>query len=203
MRSIQALVTSLAVAVSAGAAEPGAPYQLQGLDIYRHIIAFKTEVGLHQVPVMARYLADKLRAAGFPDKDIHVLPLGETASLIVRYRGNGTGGKPVLALAHMDVVTAKPEDWQRDPFTLTEEGGYFFGRGTNDVKGGVACITEAFLRLKAEGFVPSRDLILVFSGDEETAQDTAADIAHNHRDLIDAEYALNSDAGRATLDEAD
>jgi acetylornithine deacetylase/succinyl-diaminopimelate desuccinylase-like protein len=203
MRLIPALVTSLAVAVSAGAAEPSAPYQVQGLDIYRHIIAFKTEVGLHQVPVMARYLADKFRAAGFADKDIHVLPLGETASLVVRYRGNGTGGKPVLALAHMDVVTAKPEDWQRNPFALTEEGGYFFGRGTYDVKGGVACITDAFLRLKAEGFVPSRDLILLFTGDEETAQQTAMDIAHNHRDLIDAEYALNSDAGRGTLDEGD
>jgi acetylornithine deacetylase/succinyl-diaminopimelate desuccinylase-like protein len=209
MRSIPVLVLSVALAATtataapAAAAEPSAPYQVQGLDIYRHIIAFKTEIGRRQVPVMAQYLVDLFRAAGFAEQDIHVLPLGETASLIVRYRGNGTGGKPVLAMAHMDVVTAKPEDWQRDPFMLTEEGGYFFGRGTYDVKGGVACITDAFLRLKAEGFVPSRDLILVFTGDEETAQDTAMDIAHNHRDLIDAEYALNSDAGRGTLDEGD
>jgi acetylornithine deacetylase/succinyl-diaminopimelate desuccinylase-like protein len=203
MRPIPPLVLSLAIALSVGAAEPSAPYQVQALDIYRQVIAFKTEVGLRQVPVMARFLADKFRAAGFPEKDIHVLPLGETASLIVRYRGNGTGGNPVLALAHMDVVTAKPEDWQRDPFTLTEEGGYFFGRGTLDVKVGVVCITDAFLRLKAEGFVPTRDLILVFSGDEETTQDTAMDIAHRHRDLVDADYALNSDAGGGTLDESD
>jgi acetylornithine deacetylase/succinyl-diaminopimelate desuccinylase-like protein len=203
MRLFLAILLSLGTAWSAGAAEPNAPYQVQALDIYRTIIAFKTEIGLHQVPIMAQYLADKFRAAGFAEQDIHVLPLGETASLIVRYRGDGTGGKPVLALAHMDVVTAKPEDWQRDPFTLTQEGGYFFGRGTYDVKGGVASITEAFLRLKAEGFVPSRDLILLFSGDEETTQDTATDIAHNHRELVDAAYALNSDAGRGTLDEAD
>jgi acetylornithine deacetylase/succinyl-diaminopimelate desuccinylase-like protein len=203
MRSTPALVLCVAVAATAAAAEPSAPYQVQGLDIYRHVIAYKTEVGRHQVPVMARYLVDKFRAAGFAEQDIHVLPLGETASLIVRYRGDGTGGKPVLAMAHMDVVTARPEDWRRDPFTLTQEGGFFFGRGALDVKVGVACITETFLRLKAEGFVPTRDLILVFTGDEETSQNTTMDLAHRHRDLIDAEFALNSDAGGGTLDEGD
>ena len=70
-----------------------------------------------------------------------MLPLGETASLVVRYRGDGSGGKPILLMAHMDVVTAKPEDWQRDPFTLIEENGYFYGRGTYDVKDGVATLT--------------------------------------------------------------
>ena len=79
---------------------------------------------------MAQYLADQFRKAGFPEDDIHILPSGETASLVVRYRGSGKGGKPILLLAHMDVVTARPEDWQRDPYTLVEENGYFFGRGT-------------------------------------------------------------------------
>jgi acetylornithine deacetylase/succinyl-diaminopimelate desuccinylase-like protein len=203
MRPLAALVLFLSASVSARAAEPSSTYQAQGLDLFRHVIAFKTEVGRHQVPVMARYLADQLRAGGFVEQDIHVLPLGETASLVVRYPGNGTGGKPILVLAHMDVVTARRADWKRDPFTLTQEGGYFFGRGTLDVKGGLVCITEAFLRLKAEGFVPTRDLVLVFSGDEETTMDTAIDLAHRHRELIDAEYALNSDAGGGTLDERD
>jgi acetylornithine deacetylase/succinyl-diaminopimelate desuccinylase-like protein len=180
-----------------------APYQRDGLALYSRLIAFKTEVGEGQVPAMAQFLAGKFRAAGFPEADIHVLPLGETASLIVRYRGNGSGGRPVLAMAHMDVVTAKPEDWKHDPFKLTEEDGYFFGRGTLDIKVGVTCLTEAFLRLKAQGFVPTRDLILVFSGDEETTQSTAVDLAHNHRELIDAEFALNSDSGRGVLDEHD
>lgn len=185
------------------AASFDAPYQRAGLELYRRVIAFKTEVGEGQVPVMAQYLAEQFRAGGFAAQDIHILPLGETASLIVRYRGDGSGGRPVLAMAHMDVVTAKPEDWKHDPFKLSEDGGYFFGRGTLDIKVGVVCITEAFLRLKAEGFVPRRDLILVFSGDEETTQQTAADLAKNHRELIEAEFALNSDSGRGVLDEQD
>jgi acetylornithine deacetylase/succinyl-diaminopimelate desuccinylase-like protein len=180
-----------------------APYQRQALELYRRLIAYKTEVGEGQVPVMANFLAEQFRAAGFAAADIHIVPLGETASLIVRYRGDGRGGRPVLAMAHMDVVTAKPEDWKHDPFKLTEDSGYFFGRGTLDIKVGIVCITEAFLRLKAEGFVPRRDLILVFSGDEETTQQTAADLAKNHRALIDAEFALNSDSGRGVLDEHD
>jgi acetylornithine deacetylase/succinyl-diaminopimelate desuccinylase-like protein len=194
------LVASLGSGVSV-AADFDAPYQRQALELFRRSIAFKTEIGQGQVPLLAAYLADQFRAAGFPDEDIHILPLGETASLVVRYRGNGSGGRPITAIAHMDVVTAKPEDWQRDPFTLVEQGGYFFGRGSVDVKCGLVALTSAFLRLKAEGYVPDRDLILAFSGDEETAQATAADLAQHHRELVDAEFVLNSDAGGGALDE--
>ena len=105
-------------------------------------------------------------------------------------------------MAHMDVVTAKREDWQRDPFTLVEENGYFYGRGTYDVKNGVALLTSTFLRLKSEGFVPTRDLIIYFSGDEETDGKTSKDLLANHRALVDAEFALNSDGGGGTLDES-
>jgi acetylornithine deacetylase/succinyl-diaminopimelate desuccinylase-like protein len=170
-------------------------------EIFRDVIAFRTSEGLGQVPTMAKYLAERFRAAGFRDEDIHILPVGETASLVVRYRGSGRGGKPILLLAHMDVVTARPEEWQRDPFTLVEENGYFFGRGTLDNKQGVTVLTSTFLRLKREGFVPSRDLIIAFSGDEETGMLTATDLATQHRDLIDAEFALNSDDGGGQLDE--
>jgi acetylornithine deacetylase/succinyl-diaminopimelate desuccinylase-like protein len=104
-------------------------------------------------------------------------------------------------MAHMDVVTANRSDWQRDPFTLVEENGFFFGRGTADNKQGVVSLTTLFLRLKAEKYVPKRDLILYFSGDEETAQTTSVQMARNHRDLIDAEYALNSDSGGGNLDD--
>jgi acetylornithine deacetylase/succinyl-diaminopimelate desuccinylase-like protein len=103
----------------------------------------------------------------------------------------------------MDVVTAKPEDWKRDPFTLVEESGYFYGRGTSDDKCSVALLTAAFLRLRAEGFVPMRDLVLVFTGDEETEGANAYDLVTNHRDLVDAEYALNGDAGGGSLAEDD
>ena len=79
-------------------------------EIFQKVIAFRSSEGLGQVPAMAQYLAERFRAAGFPEKDIHILPSGEMASLVVRYPGNGRGGKPILLLAHMDVVTAKPEE---------------------------------------------------------------------------------------------
>jgi acetylornithine deacetylase/succinyl-diaminopimelate desuccinylase-like protein len=122
----------------------------------------------------------------------------------VRYRAEGkegAGGKPVLLLSHMDVVAAKREDWVRAPFKLTEEGGYFFGRGTKDVKAGVVALTTTFLRLKKEGFKPKRDLIIFFSGDEESSQATTEVTVRDHRSLVDGDYALNSDAGGGALDE--
>ena len=199
-----ALITVLAISTCAAQAPPStlsAP-EAKARAILERVIAFKTSVGLAQVPAMAAYLAGEFRAAGFPDADIHIFPLGETASMIVRYRGDGTGGRPILMMAHMDVVTAKREEWQRDPFALVEENGFFFGRGTFDIKGGLVCEASTFLRLKAEGFVPRRDLILMFTGDEETTEDTTADLVKHHRDLIDADFALNADAGNATLDES-
>jgi acetylornithine deacetylase/succinyl-diaminopimelate desuccinylase-like protein len=170
-------------------------------ELFARLIAFRTEAGQGQVPVMAEYLAGRFREAGFPAADIHLMPHGETAALVVRYRGDGSGGRPIALLAHMDVVTARREDWQRDPFTLTEENGYFYGRGTEDIKSGVTVLTASFLRLKREGFVPSRDLVIVFTGDEETAQDTVAELLARHRDWVDAEFALNTDAGGGELDE--
>ena len=198
------LVTAALAWLAAAPGRAAAPdtHDAQAREIFSRLIAFKTEIGQGQVPAMAAYLADRFRAAGFPDADIHLLPLGKTASLVVRYRGTGTGGRPIDLMAHMDVVTARPEDWQRDPFTLTEENGFFYGRGTYDVKEGVTTLTSTFLRLKSEGFVPTRDLVIVFTGDEETAQDTTRDLVTNHRGLIDAEYALNTDAGGGTLDES-
>ena len=97
---------------------------------------------------------DKLRGAGFPEADIHILPLGETASFVARYRGDATGGRPVLLTAHMDVVTAKPEEWERDPFTLIEENGYFFGRGTSDINL-TSTGARPSLRSERAGFVQS------------------------------------------------
>ncbi len=100
----------------------------------------------------------------------------------------------------MDVVDALPEDWERDPFTLVEENGYFFGRGTSDNKMGVTVLTTTFLRLKAEGFVPTRDLVIAFTGDEETGMVSAREMVTTHRDLTDAEFALNADGGGGSMD---
>jgi acetylornithine deacetylase/succinyl-diaminopimelate desuccinylase-like protein len=180
-------------------------YQREALAIYRDTIAMRTAAGHGQVPAMAHYLADRFRDAGFDEEDIHVLPLRvpsgeEVASLVVRWRGDGSSGKrPILFAAHMDVVDALPSDWERDPFTLIEEDGYFFGRGTGDDKFGTTILTATFLRMKAEGFVPNRDLIIAFSGDEETGMLTIEDLASTHRDLIDAEFALNADSGGGAL----
>src|SRR5260221_3311958 len=190
------------VGLAQGATAKLSPDELKAREIFRRVISFKTSVGLGQVPAMANYLAGEFRDAGFPEADVHVVPLVETVSLVVRYRGDGSRGKPILLMAHMDVVTAKREDWQRDPFTLVEENGYFYGRGTYDVKNGVTTISAAFMRLKAEGFVPTRDLVIMFTGDEETTAYTTQELVHNHRDLIDADFALNADAGGGTLDEA-
>jgi acetylornithine deacetylase/succinyl-diaminopimelate desuccinylase-like protein len=182
-------------------------HESKAREIYAKSIAFQTELGKSQMVPFAEYLAAEFRAAGFPTEDIRILPFkGEgdpTASLVVRYRGSGKGSpndkRPIVVMAHMDVVTAKREEWERDPYTLIEENGYFFGRGTYDNKQGTTALTATFLRLKAEKFVPARDLILFFSGDEETEQGTTRDVVQNHRALIDAEFALNSDAGGGSL----
>ncbi len=209
MNRILLLLACLAAPLASQAQHSSAdytkPYQQQALHIYRDTIAMETSLGHHMVPTMAHYLADRFRDGGFDDEDIHVLlfqPPGgeETASLVVRYRGDGSSGqKPILFVAHMDVVGALREDWVRDPFTLIEEDGYFFGRGTDDDKSGTTLLTAAFLRLKAEGFMPTRDLIIAFSGDEETAMATIKDLVVTHRDLIDAEFAINADAGGGAL----
>jgi acetylornithine deacetylase/succinyl-diaminopimelate desuccinylase-like protein len=200
-----ALGASLALCAAVnGADAPGAAPQAvraQARETFAAIVGIESSIGKGKVPLVAKYLAERFKAGGFPAADIHILPLGETASLVVRYRGNGSGGKPIAFIAHMDVVTAKRSDWERDPYHLTEEKGFFFGRGTSDVKQEVALLTETFIRLKAEGFVPTRDLIIAFSGDEETAQATARDLVTTHRDLVDAEFALNGDGGGGVLSE--
>jgi acetylornithine deacetylase/succinyl-diaminopimelate desuccinylase-like protein len=176
-------------------------YQRQALEMYKHVISLRTAAGHGMVPEMADYLAKQFVDAGFANDEVHVirqtLSTGEeAASLIVEYRGNGLSGKkPVLFLAHMDVVDAIPSDWERDPYTLVEEDGFFFGRGTLDNKMGVTTLSTTFMRLKREGFTPSRGLVLAFTGDEETGMETTRALVTTHRDLTDAEYVLNADAG--------
>jgi acetylornithine deacetylase/succinyl-diaminopimelate desuccinylase-like protein len=172
----------------------------QAREIFAAIVGIESSIGKGNVPAVAKYLAQRFKEGGFPADDIHILPLGESASLVVRYRGSGRG-RPIAFMAHMDVVTANRKDWERDPYHLTEENGFFYGRGTADVKQEVALLTVTFLRLKAEGFVPKRDLIIAFSGDEETRQLTTRDLVTAHRDLLDAEFAVNGDGGGGVLSE--
>ena len=171
------------------------------LEIFTRIIGVETSKKLGNVPEVANYLASELRAAGLPAEDIEVVPLGETASLIARYRGDGSSGKaPILLLGHMDVVEALAKDWERPPFELTKDDTNFYARGSVDNKFGVAQLTSTFIRLKKEGFVPNRDLIIAFSGDEESGMTTTRMLAYERPDLAKAEFALNSDAGGGDLD---
>jgi len=211
MRKIITIIATSFLSGLAGAQDHSSyytePYQKKALEIYRTSIGFRTSKPHGQVPAFANYLANEFRAGGFPDEDIHVLPSktaeGEDiASLVVTYRGDGSAGKkPILLLAHMDVVEALPEDWERDPFTLVEEDGYFLGRGTLDDKFGTSTLTTTFMRLKAEGFIPGRDLVIAFSGDEETGMTTIQSLVNEHRNLTDAEFALNADAGLGVLNQ--
>ena len=179
---------------SVQAAGPSPEVKAEARTLFSKIISFKTQEGSGQVPALARYLADQLKTAGFKDSEIEIVPLGESAGLIVRYPGKpGSTKPPVILMAHMDVVAASQEDWGgRDPYVLIEENGVFFGRGVVDNKYGVLGITQTFMRLRREGFVPDRELILAFTGDEETTGKTAVVLAGK---LKGAAYAINSDAG--------
>jgi acetylornithine deacetylase/succinyl-diaminopimelate desuccinylase-like protein len=203
-RTVAAGIAAFAILASAAYAEPPTSdrARAEAREILNHAVNLDTSVEGKKVPELANWLAEKFTAGGFAAADVHVVPMGDTAVLVVRYRGDGSGGKPILFLGHMDVVTAHRADWTRDPFNMVEEKGYFFGRGVFDNKSGVTGLTASFLRLKRDGFRPTRDLILVFSGDEETTGVTTKKLLAEHRDLVDAEFALNSDGGGGTLDEA-
>ena len=201
------VVLATGLSVQPALAQDGAaltPHQQLARDIYRDVIAFRTARGQQQVPAMVSYLVDRFKKAGFSDDDIQVTDYdseGEkTQGLIVTYRAKpGSSKKPIVLLGHMDVVDALAKDWVRPPFTLTEEDGYFFGRGTHDNKYGITNLTATFLRLKSEGWQPSRDLVLVFSGDEETGMISTRAQAEYVAKNIDPEFVLNSDAGGIAL----
>ena len=202
MLRFTALLVLLVVSLRVSAEELlRSPHAVKALEIYRHIIEVDTSKHRNNTLGVASYLAGELVAAGLPEKDVEVLELGEFGALVARYRSDGSSGKPpILLLAHMDVVEALAQDWVRPPFTLTEDDNYFFARGTIDNKFGVAQLTSTFIRLKKEGFVPNRDLILVFSGDEESGMTTTRELAYRRPDLAEAEFALNSDAGGGDLE---
>jgi len=170
-------------------------------DIFRELIEINTTDSLGNTPRAARAMARRLVAAGFPAADVEVLigPDPKHGNLVARYRGTGTGGKPIIVFAHMDVVPARRSDWSVDPFTFLEKDGYFYGRGTTDDKVGDAVLVADFIRLKRAGFKPSRDLLLVLTGDEETLGSCIQWLVTKHRDLIDGAFALNTDAGGGVL----
>ena len=202
----------LAIALTAVAARAQAPraantpHERLAREIYEEIVEINTVDGVGSTTQAARALAKRFIAAGFPAADVRVLipPADSTkGNLVVRYRGKtATGGKPILLLAHLDVVAALRSDWPRDPFTLVEENGYFYGRGTADDKAMAAIFAANLLRYKAEGWRPDRDLILALTADEEGGDTNGVEwLIANHRDLIDAAYAINEGGGGALTGE--
>jgi acetylornithine deacetylase/succinyl-diaminopimelate desuccinylase-like protein len=166
------------------------------LEMLKRSVGFRTAQGEGQVPAYAGYLAAELRAHGFAAEDIVITPRGDTATLTARFRGTDPALKPILVGSHMDVVPARREDWERDPFVAVVENGFVYGRGVLDNKFGLVTSTMALIWLKQEGFRPRRDVILVFSGDEETTMKSTEALA---QELKGAELLLNTDAGGANL----
>jgi len=182
-------------------APPGADRDYRSLarDIFKELIEIKsTESGVGSTPA-AEAVARRLRAAGFPERDILIGgPAPQKKNVLVRLRGAGKA-RPLLIIGHLDVVEARKEDWSPDvdPFTFVERDGYFYGRGTQDMKGAAAIALTNVIRWKKESLVPARDLILALTADEELYGDEngVAWLMKNHRDLMEAEYSLNSDGG--------
>jgi acetylornithine deacetylase/succinyl-diaminopimelate desuccinylase-like protein len=171
-------------------------------DILRELVGFEsTTERPDETKKSLQAMAARLREAGFPAEDIQLVnPADDQYGLVVRYRGIGEK-RPLLLLAHIDVVTATPDAWAFPPFSLGKKDGYYVGRGTDDNKMGVTQIIANFIRLREEGWVPKRDVIAAITGDEEANGIVAKWFANEGRHLIDAEYAVNSDAGGGEYNE--
>ena len=170
----------------------------QALDLAQRAITLRSVRGpQNQAPQVAALFKSALLAGGFSESDITITPVDDTAYMIVRWPGSNPKLKALVISGHMDVVEANPADWQRDPFTPVIENGLLFGRGASDMKLDDALAVSALIELKREGFKPKREIILEFSGDEETVMKTSAIIA---KQLSNAELVLNVDGGGGLLD---
>ena len=174
------------------------PQQQEAREILKELIGINTTNSSGDNTRAAQAMAARFRAAGYPESDIRVLVpdrFPRKGNLVVRLRGSRPA-RPVLFIGHLDVVEALRSDWSFDPFQLTELDGFFYGRGTSDMKGDDAVLVSTFLRLKREGYRPSRDLIVALTSDEEGGPANGVDwLVKNHHDLIDAEYCINLDDG--------
>jgi acetylornithine deacetylase/succinyl-diaminopimelate desuccinylase-like protein len=200
MKPVLALAT-LATALSPIAAQAAPrPDQLAFRALYKELVETNTELSDGDCTLAASRMAARLKAAGYPDADLHPFQAEghpKEGGLVAVLHGTDPRAKAILLLAHIDVVEAKRADWQRDPFTLVEENGYFYGRGASDDKASAAVWVDTLVRLKQEGFKPRRDIKMALTCGEETASafNGAHYLATHERDLIDAAFALNEGAG--------
>jgi acetylornithine deacetylase/succinyl-diaminopimelate desuccinylase-like protein len=190
---------TLALAVSVALADPAlAQDDVRKLarDIFQQLIEIDTTEGTGSTTPAAEAMAGRLKAAGFPEKDVLVLgPDEKHGNLVARLHGRGAR-KPLLFIAHLDVVPARREDWSVDPFRFLEKDRFYYGRGTSDIKDGVAILVTNFIRLSRERYRPDRDLILALTAGEETGiADGIEWLLDNRRPLIDPAYCVNLDGG--------
>src|SRR4051794_32651867 len=179
-KMLRSSIVLIAIAGTLGAQTTLTPHQKLAREVYAELISINTVDSVGSVTKAAEAMAKRFRAAGFPDADVKVLiPNGKPnkGNLVVRYRSRAGAGtaKPILLLAHLDVVAALRSDWPRDPFTLHEENGYFLGRGTSDDKAMASIFVANLIRYKQQGFQPSRDIILALTADEESGDANGAE----------------------------
>jgi acetylornithine deacetylase/succinyl-diaminopimelate desuccinylase-like protein len=195
-----AALVGLGSVACAEAQEPAAvpeEYVALAKDVLMTSIGYRTVEGAGQMRPYADYLAGVLTAGGFAPEDVRITDIDGTSMLVATLHGESAEG-PILLSGHMDVVEAKREDWERDPFVAVEENGYIYGRGSLDMKHGIVEMVVTLVRLKQEGFTPARDIVLVLSGDEETAMETTQALAEEFQG---ASLLLNADAGGGLLSE--
>jgi acetylornithine deacetylase/succinyl-diaminopimelate desuccinylase-like protein len=192
------IAASIAILPTSLRAEGLSPQQQLAFDIYKELLEINTTTATGDTKQAAEAMAARLRAGGYAEADVQVFsPAPRKGNLVARLRGTGAR-KPILLLAHLDVVPAIREDWSFDPFKLTEQDGYFYARGSSDDKYMAAAFVANMIRYKQEGYKPDRDIILALETDEEILDANALGIQwllKNHRDLIDAEFALNEGGG--------
>ncbi|HEY2179317.1 MAG TPA: M20/M25/M40 family metallo-hydrolase, partial [Caulobacteraceae bacterium] len=198
-RMVVAALAGLLAGSALAQPSPHPAADAQALDVAMKAIALRSVRGPgNQTPAVAALYKSALVAGGFPPDDVTITPVDDTAYLIARWRGSDPALKPLVISGHMDVVEARPADWKRDPFTPVIENGFLFGRGASDMKLDGTIAIAALNELRREGYRPRRDIIIEFSGDEETTMKTSAIIADK---LANSDLVLNIDGGGGTLDE--
>ena len=201
MRTMIALLASAMLAATPGIAqESPRPDQLAFRDLYKELVETNTTLSSGSCTLAAERMAARLKAAGFADDQLTLFATPENpkeGGLVAVYPGTSKTAKPILLIAHIDVVEAKREDWERDPFVMVEENGYFYGRGTADDKAQAAVWIDTLIRFKQQEYKPKRTVKVALTCGEETngAFNGAQWLAANKRDLIDAEFALNEGGG--------
>ena len=195
------LILVCLVAVPAANTQSSDANQQLARAIFKQLIEINTTDSVGNVTTAAEAMAQRFRDANFPQKDIFIGgPNGRKKNLLVRLHGSGKH-KPVLLIGHLDVVEARREDWTTDPFQFSEKDGFYYGRGTQDMKDGDAIMGATLIRMKREGYTPDRDIILALTADEEGGQYNGVDwLLKNQRDLVDAEFVLNHDGGEVQMD---